>query len=48
MTTTPSTLLHERFCLPRPGADGPRVEVYQAERTGDDGVTVIARPTVSR
>ncbi len=34
MTTT---LKHEGFYLPRPGADAPRVETYGANRYDDQG-----------
>ncbi len=46
--TTSTTILHQQFCLPRPGEDEPRIESYQAERTGPDGLTVTARPTITR
>lgn len=47
MTTT-EAIRHEPFCLPRPGNDEPRIETFRTERYGEDGITVIARPTVTR
>ncbi len=47
-TTTPSALLHERFCLPRPGASAPRIEVYDAARYGEDGITQVGVIRVTR
>ncbi len=48
MTTPTDNLIHERYCLPRPGETEPRTETYTTNRTGSDGVTVIARPVVVR
>jgi len=46
--TAPSALRHEIFCLPRPGADGPRLESYDAPRYGEDGTTHIGVVQVVR
>lgn len=43
----PDTLQHEDYCLPRPGADAPRIESYRSERTDDTG-RVTSRPVVTR
>ena len=37
-----SKIRHEEFCLPRPGADEPRVESYSP--LGDDLATGRSRP----
>lgn len=37
-----SKIRHEEFCLPRPGADGPRVESYPY--LADDLATGRSRP----
>lgn len=42
------TIRHADFCLPRPGETEPRIETFRADRTGEDGLTVVARPVVSR
>ncbi len=34
---TTSALIHEPFCLPRPGNDAPRIETWRATKTGPDG-----------
>lgn len=28
---------HAEYCMPRPGADGPRIESWRAPKTGPDG-----------
>ncbi len=38
MNTTPFE--HEPFCLPRPGADTPRIEKYSAYRYSEQGHAV--------
>ncbi len=48
MTTTSPTLRHAYFCLERPGADGPRLESYDAPRYGEDGTTHIGVVRVVR
>lgn len=45
MTTDPIT--HAVFCTPQPGEPGPRIDVFRAERTDDNG-HVISRPLVRR
>ncbi len=46
--TVTGDLEHEVFCLPRPGSDEPRIESYQADRPGPDGIEIAARVTVTR
>ncbi len=48
MTTTTTTIDHEKFCLPRPGADEPRIESFTVPRTAQDGVTHIGQARVTR
>ncbi len=48
MTTATTHIDHEKFCLPRPGADEPRVESFTVPRTGPDGVTRIGQARVTR
>ncbi len=48
MTTTTAHIEHERFCLPRPGEDEPRIETFTVARTAPDGVTHIGYARVTR
>jgi hypothetical protein len=48
MTTPTQTLEHERFCLPRPGEQQPRIESFVVTRTAQDGVTHIGYARVTR
>ncbi len=41
-------LIHESYCLPRPGETEPRVESYRIEQYDDAGSVVINRPQVTR
>ncbi len=47
MNTTTPELEHEKYCLPRPGEGGPRIESFRAERTDQEG-NVTSRPLVIR
>ena len=40
MITT--TFEHQKWCLPRPGEDAPRMERYSIPRYGDDGKMKVA------
>jgi hypothetical protein len=46
--TTATALKHEEFCLPRPGADAPRVETWRAPRYAADGITPAGSVAVVR
>ena len=46
--TSPSTLRHELFCLPRPGESEVRTESYNAPRYAPDGVTTVSVARVHR
>ncbi len=50
MTTTSSTtaLVHEGYCLPRPGYTEPRIETFTVRRTGPDGTTILGYARVTR
>lgn len=50
MTLAPAPLpvIHEEFCLPRPGETEPRIEVFLAERWSPSGQFVVSRPQVTR
>lgn len=47
MTTTLS-IEHEKFCLPRPGEDAPRIESFTTSTYGEDGVTATGRVRTTR
>ncbi len=48
MTTATTHIEHEKFCLPRPGADEPRIESFTVPRTAQDGVTHVGYARVTR
>ncbi len=50
MNATPSVtaVMHEPFCLPRPGEEEPRMEGYRLPRYADDGTTVVGHATIQR
>lgn len=41
MTADTSNLTHEKWCLPRPGEEGPRIEWYTQTAYDQTGVVVV-------
>ncbi len=48
MTTSSTNLLHERYCLARPGESEVRLESYSATKYGEDGVTAVGAARIDR
>lgn len=48
MTTATTHIEHEKFCMPRPGEDEPRIETFTVARTAPDGVTHVGRARICR
>lgn len=45
---TTDGLIHEEFCLPRPGMTAPRIERYPFTKYADNGITPVGVVDVER